>query len=99
MYARIITSQVKISHIATAVSIWQKSASEDLKPMNGFKSSYLNVDQTNGKWVVVSFWDTEADAKAVSSSGAYQKILETLEDCFEEGAPKHLEILEVLAQV
>ena len=99
MFARIVTSQVKVSHLATAVSTWQKSASEDLKPMSGFKSSYLNVDRTSGKWVVVSFWDTEADAKAVSSSGTYQKILEAFEDCFEEGTPKRLEILEVLAQI
>jgi heme-degrading monooxygenase HmoA len=90
---------MKVSHLATAVSIWQKSATEGLKPMSGFQSSFLNVDQTSGKWVVVSFWDTKADAEAVSSSGQYQKILEALEDCIEEGAPRHLEIFEVLAQV
>jgi len=99
MYARIVTSQMKISHIATAASIWQKSATEDLKRMNGFQSSFMNADRTNGKCVVVSFWDTEADAEAVSSSGQYQKILEALKDCRDESVPAHLEILEVLAQV
>ena len=59
----------------------------------------MNADRTSGKCVVFSLWDTEADAKAVSSSGQYQKILEAFEDCFEEGTPKNLEILEVLAQV
>ena len=44
MYARIITSQMKVSHLTTAASIWQKSATEDLKPMNGFKSACVNAD-------------------------------------------------------
>ena len=99
MYTRIITSQMKVSHLATAASIWQKSATEDLKPMNGFKSACVNTDRTSGKCVVVSFWDTEADAKAVSSSGQYQKIFELLKDYVDESVPVHLEILEVLAQV
>jgi heme-degrading monooxygenase HmoA len=99
MYARIVTSQMKVSHLATAASIWQKSATEGLKPMNGFQNSYLNVDQTSGKWVVISFWETKADAEAVSSSGQYQKNLNALEDCIEEGAPIQLEIFEVLAQI
>ncbi len=99
MFARIVTSQMKVSHIATAASIWQKSATEDLKPMNGFKSAFVNADRTSGKCVVVSFWDTEADAKAVSSSGAYQKISELLKDYVDESVPVHLEILDVLAQI
>ena len=99
MYARIVTSQMKVSHVATAAGIWQKSATEDLKQMNGFKSSFLNADRTSGKCLVVSFWDTEADAEAVSSSGQYQKILELLKDSRDESVPAHLEILEVLAQV
>ena len=99
MYARIVTSQMKISHIATAASIWQKSATEDLKHMKGFNSSCMNADRTSGKCVVFSLLDTEANAKAVSSSGQYQKILEALKDCRDESVPAHLEILEVLAQV
>lgn len=99
MFARIITSQMKVSRIDTAASIWQKSATEDLKPMNGFKGSYVNADRTSGKTVVVSFWDTEADAQAVSSSGTYQKISELLKDHIDESVPPQLEILEVVAHV
>ncbi len=98
MYARIITSQVKVSHIATAVSIWQKSTTENAKPMNGFKFSYLNVDKTSGKYVVTSFWETEADAKAVGNAQP-PKMLEALKDYLDESVPPQLEILEVLAQV
>jgi hypothetical protein len=98
MFARITTGQLKVSHIDTAASIWQKSTTEQAKPMNGFKFSYLNVDKTSGKYVVTSFWETEADAKAV---GGVQpsKMLEALKDYIDESVPAHLEILGVLAHV
>lgn len=99
MYARITTSQLKISHVATAASIWHKAVAEDYKQMNGFQSSYMTADRTNGKCVVVSFWDTEADARTPNSGGQFQKTLEALQDSLDESVPVHLEIYEVLAQI
>jgi heme-degrading monooxygenase HmoA len=97
MYARVISSQLKAGSIEEAASIWRESASQHLKQMKGFKGGYMTGDRQTGKGVVITFWETEADATAVDSSGQYQQILGLLTDHL--AAPPQREQFEVLVQI
>jgi heme-degrading monooxygenase HmoA len=97
MYARVITSQLKAGSIDEVTSIWRDSIAAQLKHSKGFKGGYMTGDRQTSKGVVITLWETEADATAVDSSGQYQQILGLLSDHLT--APPQREQFEVLVEI
>jgi heme-degrading monooxygenase HmoA len=97
MYARIITSQLKSGSIDEVTNIWRDSIASQLKHSKGFKGGYMTGDRQTSKGVVITLWETEADATAVDSSGQYQQILGLLSDHL--AAPPQREQFEVLVEI
>lgn len=62
MHARMITTQVRMDAIDEAIKHWSEGQGPTLQE-RGFKRNALLVDRQTGKVVVVSFWETEADAR------------------------------------
>lgn len=97
MHARVITSQLQPGKTDEAVRIWHESATPLLKQRPGFKGAYLLGDRNTGRGVTITLWETEADATAMDTSGAYQQAIGLFAKFFV--APPAREQLEVLLQV
>lgn len=97
MYARVITSQLQLGTTDEAVRIWQESATPLLKGRPGFKGAFLLGDRNTGRGVTITLWETEADATAMDTSGAYQQAIAHFAKLFT--APPAREQFEVLLQV
>jgi heme-degrading monooxygenase HmoA len=97
VYARIITSQLKIGTLAQATSIWRQSIVPSLKNTKGFQGGYMTSDPNTGKGMVVTLWETQADASAMDSSGQYQESIAQFADLLE--FRPNLEQLEIMVQV
>ncbi len=97
MYARIITSQLKIGMLQQAISIWRQSIVPSLKNTKGFQGGYMTSDPNTGKGMVVTLWETQADASAMDLSGLYQQSIDLLVNLLI--APPSREQLEVTLKV
>jgi heme-degrading monooxygenase HmoA len=97
MYARIITSQLKPGTFDQALAIWRESIIPSLENTQGFRGGYMSSDPNTGKGMVVTLWETLADANAMNSSGKYQESI-TLFAKLLDSKPD-LEQLEVMVQV
>jgi heme-degrading monooxygenase HmoA len=97
MYARIITSQLKVGTLQEATSIWRQSIVPSLKNTKGFQGGYMTSDPNTGKGMVVTLWATQADASAMDSSGQYQQSIAQFANLLE--FVPNLEQLEVMVQV
>ena len=97
MYARVITSQLQPGKTDEAIALWRDSVAPSLKQTTGFKGAYLVGDRDTGKGVIITLWETEADAIAVDSSGQYQQTIALFAALL--AAPPTREQYEVLLQV
>ena len=97
MYARIITSQLKPGTFDQATAIWRESITPSLEHQPGFKGGYMSGDRYTGKGMVITLWETEADATAMNSSGVYQQSIALLANLLV--APPNREQLEVMVKV
>jgi heme-degrading monooxygenase HmoA len=97
VYARIITSQLKIGTLEKATSIWRESIIPSLENTKGFQGGYMSKDPNTGKGLVVTLWETKADASAMDSSGKYRESIALFADLLD--SPPSLEQLEVTVQV
>jgi heme-degrading monooxygenase HmoA len=97
MYARIITSQLKMGTLEKATSIWRESIVPSLENTKGFQGGYMTSDPNTGKGMVVTLWETQADANAMNSSGQYQESIALFANLLE--SKPNLEQLEVMVQV
>jgi heme-degrading monooxygenase HmoA len=97
MYARVITSQLQPGKTDEAVRVWHESATPLLKQRPGFKGTYLLGDRNTGRGVTITLWESEADAIAMDTSGAYQQAIGLFAKFFV--APPAREQFEVLLQV
>ncbi len=75
MFASITSGQVKPEHINDLVSTWENLQVERLRQVKGWREAYMLVDRDKRRWMVVGFWDSEADAKAYESSGDFRQDL------------------------
>jgi len=97
MHARVVTTQIKPESLEEAIRIWQEKVIPTLKGAKGFKSGYMTGNRQSGKGVVVTFWETEADATGWNISGKYQEVIAHFARLFT--APPTQEQLEVFVQV
>lgn len=97
MFARVVTSQIKPESLEEAIQIWREKVIPTLKGAKGFKSGYMTGDHKSGKGVVVTFWETEADATVWNTSGKYQEVISHFARLF--AAPPTQEQFEVFIEV
>ena len=97
MYSRVINCQLKPDTFDQAISIWRQSIAPSLEHMPGFKGGYMTGDRHTGKGMVMTLWETQANATAMDSSGQYQQSISLFSDLF--AVPPNREQLEVLVKV
>ena len=95
MYARVTIAQY---HTAEAIDegaqIYRDSILPATQQLKGFKDVITLGDRSTGKAMVITFWETEADAQAGISSGFVQQQAAKLAHLF-SGAPTS-EVFEVV---
>jgi heme-degrading monooxygenase HmoA len=70
MHARLLTAQVAPAKIDEFIQLWQSAMLPTSQEEKGWKGARLLVDRQNGKAIVVSLWETEADALASGTGSA-----------------------------
>ena len=70
MYARVTNIRFSPELGAEVVAVAQGLA-RVLKEQRGFNGLQVLTDQDVGKGIIVSFWETEADAEASEASSSY----------------------------
>lgn len=93
MNARVVLGQVQVDKRDEAVAAYRDSIVPAAKEQRGFKNAYLLTDTSTGKFISVTFWETEADLMAGESSGYYKEQLGKLAAFF-AGQPtmEHYEV-------
>ena len=95
MYARVTTFQFRPEKVEEALQI-AESIAPAVRQQQGLKSLLELLDRSTGKAMLISIFETEADAKAGVSSGFVQQQTAKLASLL-AGAPT-VEFYEVAAQ-
>lgn len=95
MYANLTTEKLKKEKIDEAVDAWRELI-EGASP-KGLKTADYLVDRETGDAVVVAFWETEADARALEESGRFEELVEKFKPYLEGTSER--KIYEVAAHV
>ncbi len=75
MHARLLTVQVAPEKIDEFIQLWHHAMLPTGKEEKGWESARLLVDRQTGKAILISLWETEADALASGTGSAQgQKI-------------------------
>jgi len=69
VFARVMHIQSKPGKLEEVAALYQTSVLPALKQQDGFVSTFLLTDSTNGKGMSITIWRTEEALKASSSSG------------------------------
>ena len=72
MYARLVTSQLYPGAVDEAVQIFRDSVVPDAKQQPGFQGAMALVNRSANKTISITFWQTEAEAKASATGGYLQ---------------------------
>jgi heme-degrading monooxygenase HmoA len=73
MYARHVTTYVKIDRMGEALKIFEDSVIPEGKAQEGYLGIYLLTNKETGKIVSITLWNTQEDARANEESGYYQR--------------------------
>ena len=71
MYARVTTLQYHLDKMAEGVQMAKETVLPSVKQQHGFKSFVALQDPATGKAILITFFETEADAKAGTVSGGF----------------------------
>jgi heme-degrading monooxygenase HmoA len=69
MFARVATVQTSPDKVEAAVNQIREQRGE-IQKLKGYKEGQVLFDRKSGKYVTVSFWESEADARAFETAGA-----------------------------
>jgi len=95
MYARVTTAQYRNGEaIDEGAQIYRDSILPATQQLQGFKDVMTLGDRSTGKAMVITFWETEADAQAGINSGFVREQSAKLAHLF-SGAPTS-EVFEVV---
>jgi len=75
MHTRVVSVQVKPDKMDDVVNIWRDSVLPVTKQLQGFKGALLLSNRETGRGMSLTLWETEADMKAVETSGAFHQML------------------------
>src|SRR5215472_933045 len=74
MFASITVATVNPDRVADIASLYEKVL-PTLKATRGWLGVYVVVNRTSGAGHLLGLWETEADAQAFETSGAFQAVL------------------------
>ena len=97
MFARVISSHIVAGKRDEAARHWQEAVVPNTSKQPGFRGAYLMSEPEGTRSIVITLWETEADAKRVDTSGSYQQAVNAM-NAFLMGQPT-VEIYEVNVQV
>lgn len=97
MFARVITSQGFPGKQEEAARKWQEVVLPTIGQTPGFKGALMMSDLSNTRNMVITLWETEANAHYVDSSGSYAQAIDAMKDYI--AAPPTVEIYKVNLQV
>ncbi len=69
MYARVLTVQLQPGKKEEAIQIYRDSTVPSAKQLPGFKNALFLTDDTTGKGISITLWETEAELKSSETSG------------------------------
>ena len=95
MFARVVTFHRRPDLLEEAVASAREEVLALMQRQAGFKGFYVLADRTSGKQIGISFWETEAAARAAAA------VLDPLRDRTSrelgDTAPPTTELFEVVA--
>lgn len=96
MHANITIWKVRRQNFDDAASAWESLLGKQHPPEGLRRADYL-LDRETGESVVVGVWETEQDARAFESTGAYQQAVSEVAGLY-EGEPRR-RVYEVAAHI
>jgi heme-degrading monooxygenase HmoA len=97
MYARVNTMQYQSGKVGEAFQIFRESILSETKRQAGFQGVTVLLDHATDKAVVITLWQTEADAKASGARSSYMQTQLLKASSLFAAAPV-IEIYEVVLQ-
>ena len=94
MYARVNTMQYKPGKLDQVFQIFRESILQETKRQAGFQALTVLLDHETDKAVVITLWQTEADAKASGPGSSYMQTQQAKAASF-FAAPPTIEFYEV----
>jgi heme-degrading monooxygenase HmoA len=74
MYASMLTFQIQPGQRDEFIRISEEQVIPEIKRFKGLQRAYLLTDPATDTVVVVGLYETEADARAVESSGLFRQV-------------------------
>ena len=71
MYARVVAGQYQPGKVDEVAQIFRESILPETKQQRGFQGVTFLGDRSTGKAMVISLWQTDADAQASGASSSY----------------------------
>ena len=75
MFARVVTGMTQTGRTEEATSIYQDKVIPAAKAQKGYRNASLLTEPTTGKFVSITFWDTQEDMAAGEASGYFRQAL------------------------
>ena len=97
MHARVNTMQYQPGKVDEVFQIFRESILPETRRQAGFQGVTVLLDRGTDKAVVISLWQTEADAKASGAGSSYMQTQSAKASAFFAAAPI-IEIYEVALQ-
>ena len=96
MIGRVTTCQTHIDKLDEVVKTFNEGDIPAARLIKGFRGCYLLTDHKTGKFISISFWDSEKDIVADERSGQYQRRVDLRKHLYT--TPPVRELYEVSAQ-
>ena len=96
MHARVTTVSVQPDKVAETTRIYNESILPAVKAANGNRGVLLLIDQSSGKALSITLWNSQAEGDTYDSSGTYREQVGKISSFF--SAPPSLATYEVGAQ-
>ena len=96
MIGRVTTCLTTVDNLDEVIKSFREGDIPAAKLQKGFRGCYLLTDHKTGKFVSVSFWDSEKDIVADEQSGRYRMRVDLRKHLYT--APPIRELYEVSAQ-
>jgi len=97
MYARLTSAQIKKDKIEEFTELYNTSVVPAAKAQNGYRGSYVLVDQDTAKGIAITLWESKKDALDNEESRYYQEQLAKFVTLFTQAPVRELYEVTVMA--
>ena len=98
MHARLVTSQFQLDKLEEAGQLYRESILPEVRQLPGFKGRMVLGDRSKGKVITLTFWESEADARASGEGSAFMQASVAKFAPF-YAAPPVIEIYEAVIEI